>query len=50
MNILTVRAPYGLKDSGNAFWKRATQVRVEGTGDGNPGGENNRHEGGRMIH
>lgn len=43
---MTVRAPYGLKDSGRAFWKRGTQVRVEDKGDGIPGGKNNIDEAG----
>lgn len=42
---MTVRALYELKDSGRAFWKRGTQVRVEDKGDGILGGKNNRDEG-----
>lgn len=42
MDILKVRTPSGLKDSGRAFWKRGARVRIEDKGDGIPGGENNR--------
>lgn len=42
MDFLKVRAPYGLKDLGRAFWKRGAWVRIEDEGDGISGEENNR--------
>lgn len=42
MDTLKVRTPYGLKDSGRAFWERSGQVRIKDKEDGIPSGENNR--------
>lgn len=45
MDILIARAPYGLKYSGRAFWKRDAHVRIEVKEDNIPDGENSRDEG-----